>query len=159
MPMDCYKERNLILRGIGFASYADYLASDLWKGIRRRVLALHGKCSRCRKKASRVHHTAYDYDTMAGINLTKLRAVCNHCHEQAEFKENGQKSTLQEANVRLSTKRIKSEPRTKMQRKKKRPASFCSCGRVKGPNQAKCVKCLRNDSRERHYAWRGGKLP
>ena len=38
MSINRYKQRDEVLRSIGFQSYKEYLESDLWKSIRSRVL-------------------------------------------------------------------------------------------------------------------------
>jgi hypothetical protein len=85
-----YQERNEILRQIGFASYADYLASDLWDGIRYRVLvAARRTCCACGGEASQVHHSRYTEGNLRGRNREDLHAVCRTCHEKAELDSGG----------------------------------------------------------------------
>lgn len=70
------------LARLGFASYADYLNSALWAGIRRRTYDLKGRiCCRCKVAAStQIHHTDYSDDTLAGLTLDGLMPVCRECH-------------------------------------------------------------------------------
>jgi hypothetical protein len=102
-----YGERNKILRSLGFSSYGDYLASELWAGIRARVLAgARHKCETCGRYASEVHHGAYTRSSLDGRNLTKLFAICRICHEDIEFrKRDGAKLSPVEATSKLLGKR------------------------------------------------------
>lgn len=102
--MTVYEERDEILRSMGFDSYADYLKSDLWKGIRSRVIkAGYGRCVRCSGTARQVHHKEYSHAILAGHDIKPLVAVCRDCHEYCEFIAPGIKSTLTEANLRLAS--------------------------------------------------------
>ena len=90
--------RQRVLRKLGFASYQEYLASDLWKGIRERVLAdANHTCRLCGRRATQVHHTRYNPATMRGMRLNELVPVCGRCHKDAEF-EHDEKATLETAN-------------------------------------------------------------
>ena len=85
--------------------YEQYLASDLWRKIRNRVLARDGKkCRACGRRASIVHHMSYHKEVMDGINDGWLVSLCRKCHDHIEFKEvDGErvKVSLAEANHRL----------------------------------------------------------
>lgn len=62
-----YNRRNKVLRGLGFASYEEYLASPLWAEISRRKLDSEGRrCYACGKTATQVHHGDYDRETLRG---------------------------------------------------------------------------------------------
>lgn len=75
------RERNDSLNKLHFSYYKDYLRSPLWKGIRRKVLERDGgKCKFCEEKATAVHHSSYDFDTMRGEKLIHLHSCCSHCH-------------------------------------------------------------------------------
>lgn len=90
---------------MGFPSYADYLRSPLWQGIRRRFLAANGSCYLCRKAASQVHHTSYTQADLDGTRTTGLRALCPTCHHAIEFRNrDGQKLDLDQANQKLEAK-------------------------------------------------------
>lgn len=87
-----YGYRNDNLRALGFKSYHAYLKSDLWKGIRARVLdRAKGACERCRRPATQVHHRAYDPATLRGETIDALTAVCSRCHHKAEMQQKPQK--------------------------------------------------------------------
>lgn len=94
--------RSEILQSLGFNSYSEYLASDLWKSIRARVLdkADH-KCRRCEKPATQVHHRSYCLAAMVGQDLSLLVACCSGCHKMAEFHANGTKAQRSVANRKL----------------------------------------------------------
>lgn len=97
--MEGYGERWRILLRLGFATYADYLQSDLWQDIRKRVLALRSdrRCDNCEKeRAVQVHHRTYDEKTLRGLRLDRLVPLCRKCHEQIEFDAMGRKRTLAE---------------------------------------------------------------
>jgi 5-methylcytosine-specific restriction endonuclease McrA len=84
--------RDRRLLAIGFASYAEYLDSDLWKSIRARVFAEKGReCVCCGSQATEVHHTRYKSEEITGANLRHLHPVCGVCHYKVGFKENGKK--------------------------------------------------------------------
>jgi hypothetical protein len=60
----------------------DYLASPLWKGIRRDVLrAADHKCACCGGRATQVHHRDYRPRVPAGLDLSPLVALCASCHK------------------------------------------------------------------------------
>jgi hypothetical protein len=72
---------------MGFDSYKSYLASDLWKSIKKKALSENKKkCSRCgeRKAKLQVHHRSYDLRTMVGSDTRSLSVVCSACHVLAE---------------------------------------------------------------------------
>lgn len=96
------RARQLVLEALGFKRYfPDYVTSPLWIEIRSEVLRLaHHKCCACPDRAIQVHHMAYDFATMSGNDLSRLRAICPRCHNLIEFKA-GKKVSLAEANVRL----------------------------------------------------------
>jgi hypothetical protein len=70
-----------ILRQLGFTTYQDYLRSQLWMSIRRRVLAFYdGRCKDCGGKATQIHHYRYNRDNLSGKSLHGLYALCRPCH-------------------------------------------------------------------------------
>jgi hypothetical protein len=81
-----YFDRARILREMGFASYTDYLASNLWKGIRGKMLAEHPVCGCCNSDpATCVHHHNYDRGTLKGLVTHELVTLCDACHKAIEF--------------------------------------------------------------------------
>lgn len=139
MPETSYSRRDALLRSLGFASYGLYLNSDLWRGIRYRVLALAKRqCCRCGGPATEVHHAAYDAETLRGLSVKRLVAVCRECHEKAEF-VGDRKTSLAEANSRLKLRDGKAPPPKPKQPKGK--IACPACGEVvrakKLPNHVK----------------------
>jgi 5-methylcytosine-specific restriction endonuclease McrA len=90
-----YSRRNAVLAEMGYSSYRAYLASDLWKSIRERVLERDGgMCRMClKRKARSVHHITYHEDTLRGETLDQLVSVCGGCHVVSEFDRKGEKLT------------------------------------------------------------------
>lgn len=81
-----YKRRGEALLRCGFATYDDYLRSELWATIRKRVLERDaGECKGCGKPASQVHHLSYGDVTLRGDRLDKLVSLCGDCHRFVEF--------------------------------------------------------------------------
>jgi len=99
--MNAYERRNRELRQLGFATYKDFLRSDLWKQTRAKVLAGFSKCLLCGQPSTQVHHMSYDTATLLGIRLYRCIALCEPCHKNIEF-DDGKKLTLCQANVKLS---------------------------------------------------------
>lgn len=99
-----------IIERLGFATYPEYLASPLWKGIRAKVLARDKhSCVRCHEKAVQVHHLQYSMDTLRGDCLDFLASLCRACHEHGEF-DGGRKVKLLEANKRLGLLNLNNLP-------------------------------------------------
>lgn len=100
-----YRRRARNLVRLGFATYAEYLASDLWASIRTRVLTRDRYiCRRCGGRAWQVHHRRYVMKAMDGTNLGLLISVCGDCHQRAEMR-NGKKTSLSMANHLLKKPR------------------------------------------------------
>ena len=96
-------ERSEKLARMGFATYSDYLASDLWAAIRTRVLERDNcTCCVCKREAETVHHKKYDDATMDGRRIDTMVSLCNACHYAIEFGDCGNKTGLREANRRLA---------------------------------------------------------
>lgn len=92
-----YAGRDVLLKRIGFNSYASYLASPLWKRIRAEVFKAKGrKCWLCDSAATQVHHRQYNKNTLNGKRIRHLFPLCDECHERVEFSGN-QKRTIREA--------------------------------------------------------------
>lgn len=90
-----YLKRNQLLLEIGYASYSDYLAGPLWASIRAKVMAdAKHLCCLCQNKADAAHHIGYGRNTMLGLKLSSIVAVCHSCHTKIEFNELGIKRTL-----------------------------------------------------------------
>jgi hypothetical protein len=103
----CYAARDRELRRLGFGSYRDYLASDLWKGIRQRILARHPRCFLCGDTAEQVHHGSYKRAALTGKDLRTLFSLCRACHESIEFRpSDGAKLNLGQAMSRMMRARF-----------------------------------------------------
>lgn len=97
-----YYKRNKTLRLLGFASYADYLASDLWKQIRLKVLRRDNwRCCACGQRAWEVHHRHYKPEAMLGDNLNPLHSICPQCHRHIEVYPDGSKVKWHNVKVKL----------------------------------------------------------
>jgi hypothetical protein len=116
-----YTERNRVLKAMGFESYAVYLRSDLWLGIRSKVLIAQPDCFVCGKLASQVHHTAYRKKDLEGRDLRRLVALCRHCHRRIEFRDgDGKKLNVTQARAKM---RLMRTLREKAESSPARPAS------------------------------------
>lgn len=104
-----YLDRNRTVREIGFNSYEEYLASDLWASIRQKTFQVKGDdCYLCEGKANHVHHVGYGRAAMIGENLSPLIPLCKICHYKVEFDTKEGKRTVslaQGAYIRLLKKR------------------------------------------------------
>ena len=75
-----------ITEELGFQTYEDYLASELWKQIRKRVFETHGTtCCCCERKATQVHHHEYSRKNVSGETIDGLYPVCPDCHTSVHF--------------------------------------------------------------------------
>lgn len=83
-------ERNQRLRRLGFREYATYLNSPLWAWIRRRVMLRDSRtCRVCGGTAHVTHHITYTTPTLCGNDISRLIALCAHCHKAVELDEAG----------------------------------------------------------------------
>lgn len=98
-----YERRAISLRQLGYADYKEYLASQRWANIRRRVMRrARGMCEACQQcPATEVHHRSYCIAAMKGRAITYLVACCRDCHEKAEF-DRDRKTSPSEANQRMA---------------------------------------------------------
>lgn len=92
--------REQTLKEMGYSSYAEYLASDLWKSIRKQVLDNAKKCVLCKGKPTEVHHKNYHRPTLEGKTIDSLVPLCRFCHYRIEFTK-GKKNSLATANTKL----------------------------------------------------------
>jgi hypothetical protein len=157
-----YAGRNKVLKEIGFANYADYLASSLWVDVRAAAFERHGsRCVLCGGDAGYIHHNSYDKGTLLGSNLEHMAPVCRGCHEQVEFK-NGKKRTMYQAVAKFlgmlgkHQRRLLFNNKNRRSRKKlgkyrskgkKKPKkSWCSvCGRAAKRGWTMCRLCIAKD--------------
>jgi 5-methylcytosine-specific restriction endonuclease McrA len=74
--------------------YPEYLKSNLWKRIKRRVLKRDGKvCQLCAGPGNVVHHRSYDAEVLQGQADYLLVTLCEGCHCLVHFDDSGQKRT------------------------------------------------------------------
>jgi hypothetical protein len=70
--------------------HGQYLASQLWKRIKKRVLARDKRtCQSCGGRGSLVHHRSYDRDVLEGRNDALLATLCAGCHNIIHFEDDG----------------------------------------------------------------------
>lgn len=87
-----YSSRNRALKGLGFASYREYLASPLWADIKRRVYREQGDaCWLCGGQATQLHHNRYHRKDLLGKRTRFIKPICRPCHESIEFRPDGKK--------------------------------------------------------------------
>lgn len=129
-----YRERDNLLATLGFATYAAYLESDLWKSIRIRVVASQPKCVACHCETQCVHHAAYTLANLSGKTLDRLLGICFACHDHIEFDDAGEKLSLEAANARLFA----------LGRKHLRPAAPSKNKRSKQRRKARNARRLAN---------------
>lgn len=89
-----YGERLRALHILGFNTYYDYLASQLWRDVRACLLReSNNECELCGAEATQVHHQRYTLDDMVGNRLDNLVTVCADCHRAVEYDARGVKRT------------------------------------------------------------------
>lgn len=113
MTCHTYEARDRTLLAMGFSSYREYLASDLWAGIREQVRArCHYRCRMCKGRATQVHHLSYTRPVLEGKDPQQLIALCGRCHKKVEFDpKTGCKLTVEEMRVRFGyTANVKTVP-------------------------------------------------
>lgn len=100
-----YASRKAYLQTLGFDTYAAYLASELWAGIRVRVFAEKGRlCLACGAKAYALHHLRYHITDLRGETLENIVPVCFDCHHACEF-DGERKVSVVEAAERYHARR------------------------------------------------------
>ena len=136
--LEAYRERNELLRSMGYPSYTDYLASDLWKRIRRKVFARTTACEVCgTQKATQVHHRSYIRPVLTGHRLDLLVACCRTCHETCEF-DGTRKAGMSETNTRMS--------KLALRNKKVLPFICRACrSNPTKPQVDRCGRCVREN--------------
>lgn len=95
-----YRERDRLLKTLGFPNYKAYLSSTHWRGIRRAHLKQFPDCIVCECPAEEVHHLNYTRATLLGEDPTKLASVCEGHHRECEFNY-GRKVTPRQASNKL----------------------------------------------------------
>lgn len=153
-----YADRNFELRAMGFPTYKDYLASELWSSIQGRAwLELGDRCLICSQAAQHLHHVNYDRETLEGVTLSGLAPLCGGCHLKVEFTKRGQKRKLHQAQLAfrrmMRRRRGKLPPSVKPWQKSSRNCKKCGYRARKGT--VYCRPCLAKDRAD--YFRNGGK--
>ena len=148
-----YAGRNSTLLEMGFPSYNDYLASDLWTGIRNTVWQGKGRqCYLCAGVANVLHHISYGRETLKGEDVHNIVPICNSCHYLVEYNYKGHKRPLANAQNVYRKLLRKSPMRKKLGLHKRRTAPsiiskrgfWICCGkRAKNKSLPTCPYCLR----------------
>ena len=63
----------------------DYYRTEEWKRIRDGYLARNPRCYGCGGKATLVHHEAYTYVNLSGMDESYLYPICRKCHYYCHF--------------------------------------------------------------------------
>lgn len=90
-----YGLRRERLSALGYPTYKSYLGSDLWKGIREKILPC--QCRLCANPAKQIHHLDYETDTLQGIRTEALIPVCGKCHRAIEFSHGNKRDAISAA--------------------------------------------------------------
>ena len=99
------KQRDFVLKLLGYETYNVYLQSELWKGIRAKVLK-NASCScGCGRRANQVHHKSYTEANLTGNTQRGLVPINASCHYLIEFQED-RKCNLAEANTELKQRQF-----------------------------------------------------
>ena len=96
-----YKERNKMLKELGYNSYDDYRASITWTRIKGKILGIDTKCAICDKPNCVTHHRSYSKEVLLGEDMTQLIPLCRECHKDVEFFKDGSKRMMDEVEARL----------------------------------------------------------
>jgi len=109
--MNRYKQRDAVLKAMGFDSYSAYLRSPLWKRIRARLFKVCSMCV-CGAPATQFHHRTYKRRYMEGRGKIHkyMVPICRKCHQTIEF-EGSEKLSLGWANSKLDAIRADAESR------------------------------------------------
>ena len=96
MPQHQGIERKVIMKQFlewhGFGSYQEYLESDMWFAIRKRIWSRDkGLCVVCSQPGQCVHHRSYKAKVLRGDYDPWLITLCASCHEYIEFELDGRK--------------------------------------------------------------------
>lgn len=147
-----YGYRVKTLKGMGFNSYDEYLASALWKDIRQRVLDRDGnQCRACGADAYTAHHIDYTRQALSGKDLSRLIAICRSCHYSVEFDRKQKLTRSQDIADRLVQRTKRNKPGSGKRSKAFRLKCRC-CGlprRCLGRNDI-CLTCHKKHRKKVH---------
>ena len=126
--------KDAMLKSLGFDSYAEYLRSDLWKEIRKKVFSIKGRiCHCCGKRASAVHHTAYTFKSLVGDTrslMANMHPICAKCHKKVHFKPTGEFRKRHGATVSFWNRAAKAKPVVAARRRKKPGKRLATLGQM-----------------------------
>ena len=134
-----YEERDEIVRYLGFGSYAEYLASELWESIKARVLRDKKRCYLCKRRGAAVqaHHHRYTRGNLSGKNLQEIYPLCAFCHVAVEFTQKREKRSLKDAQKRFAKLRAWRKWPKIVEKKRKRYSKRRKRRRTLDPNLIK----------------------
>jgi hypothetical protein len=96
-----YRERDKLIRSLGFPSYKAYLSSMFWRALRAEHLRINESCVVCESPAEQVHHMSYTKAALDGTDPKQLASVCAGHHRAIEFDGFGRKRSPRQAAKRL----------------------------------------------------------
>lgn len=98
LSTNSYAERDALVILLGYLSYTDYLNSELWYLIKKRLRKERGdQCTFCTNPALEYHHVNYTLNCLSGTDLSSIIPVCRICHMLIEYDAAGCKRNLEEA--------------------------------------------------------------
>ncbi len=134
---NAYRERNILLKELGYKSYQAYQCSALWKRIRSQVKERSGGTCECckQRKSKNVHHKSYDRETLLGESLDQLIDLCTKCHLKIEFvfhkvgrkKFTREKRSFESAQKKLAKRSTMSHRKRKRSRRHSLSATCTQC--------------------------------
>lgn len=152
MSGNSYRARNEVLKDMGYASYEDYLCSDLWHRIRARCFARFGtRCRMCTGRAQLIHHLSYGREVLEGRHLDPLIPLCEDCHKKLEFKPDGKKRSviaMQTTYRRLTGAAVSILSNKPPVRRATWPGWCEKCGSKAKRRQSMCRPCSKGDVRQ-----------
>jgi len=102
-----YASRNLTLKLMGFENYGQYLGSDLWDRVRKKVFASKGtRCWLCPGRGTQIHHNRYHLNDLVGKVIDFMFPICDPCHHLVEFDAKGEKRHLHQAMPEFNNRAI-----------------------------------------------------
>lgn len=139
--MVTHAQRDEVLRTLGYASYDDYLAGDLWKSLRRRVFERdHYLCRLCDRGGYVVYYLSYSMKVLGGHDLGCLTTLCHKCHDVVEFSGGKRKRTLGESVALYHTLLARKAREEGKDRIEVIPGKVYTPG-FKAPSKRRCTTC------------------
>ena len=144
ITLEPYRDRNETLRLLGFATYAAYTRSKLWKIVRARALTINGAtCRKCGGTATQAHHAVYTREVLTGEDVRGLVPICGWCHKHASTTARTSKARRRD----LLTVRPLGDTNAWIAKpcrpKTGRREYWCECGKMRKKNHPRCRGCER----------------